>query len=60
MILREGTIMTLEQFCFWIKGYLCGGRDNDLDCIVNDIVKQIKKVKLEEKLMTDDDEIPCR
>ena len=52
--------MTLEQFCFWIKGYLCGGRDNDLDCIVNDIVKQIKKVKLEEKLMTDDDEIPCR
>jgi hypothetical protein len=50
--------MTPEQFCFWLKGYLCGGRDNDNDAIVEDIVRYIKKVKIEEPVIKNDDELP--
>lgn len=36
--------MTFEQFVFWLAGYLSGGRDNDHDVIVTDIIQAIKKV----------------
>ena len=36
--------MTCEQFVFWLAGYLSGGRDNDHDVLITDIVHAIKKV----------------
>ena len=38
--------MTPEQFVFWISGYFKGGRDNDLENIVEDIQKALKEVKV--------------
>lgn len=38
--------MTPEQFIFWLSGYFTGGKDNDSDCVVEDIRLALKEVKL--------------
>ena len=37
--------MNYEQFVYWLSGYLSGGRDNDNDVVIEDILKAIKEVK---------------
>lgn len=38
--------MTPEQFVYWMSGYFSGGRDNDVDAIVEDIKQALNKVKI--------------
>ena len=38
--------MTPEQFVIWLSGYFTGGRDNDTDAIIEDILKALKTVNI--------------
>lgn len=38
--------MTSEQFVFWVSGYLTGGRENDVENVIEDIRNALKQVKV--------------